>query len=65
MGALYEVASSVGSNRVIKAEATTHPMGDPTLPPEKEKALRRRYIEYALEILQKDLKEKEVFFLDR
>lgn len=59
------MARLVGSNRVVKAIATTHPVGDPSLPLEKEKALRGRYIEYALEVLQKDLKEKAVFFIDK
>jgi glycine reductase len=59
------VANLVGSNRVVKAEATTHPLGDPLLPKEKEKAIRREYIQRALEVLQEDLKEKTVFFVDK
>ena len=59
------MANLVGSNRVLKAEATTHPLGEPSLPIEKEKALRRRYIERALDVLQEDLKEKTVFFVDK
>jgi betaine reductase len=62
LAALYEVASFVGSNRVVKAEATTHPVGDPTLLPEKEKALRRKYVERALEILKENVHPKTAFF---
>jgi glycine/betaine/sarcosine/D-proline reductase family selenoprotein B len=63
MAALYQVAETIGSNRIVKAEATTHPLGDPSLPKKKEKELRRRYVELALQVLRKDAKEKEVFLL--
>lgn len=51
----------IGSNRILKAEATTHPLGNPNLQPEKEKALRRDYIERALELLKHEIHESTVF----
>jgi glycine/betaine/sarcosine/D-proline reductase family selenoprotein B len=54
----------VGSNRILKGEATTNPVGNPSLPIAREKALRRRYVEKALDLLATDVKEKTVFLLD-
>jgi glycine reductase complex component B subunit gamma len=64
VAALYHVANMVGSNRILKGEATTNPLGNPTLLIEKERALRRRYVQKALDLLAADVKEKTVFFLD-
>jgi len=61
MATLYHVANMVGSNRVLKAEATTHPLGNQTITPDKEKVLRYTYIEKALEILTKGIQEKSVY----
>jgi glycine reductase complex component B subunit gamma len=54
----------VGSNRILKGEATTSPLGNPAISKEKEKALRRRYVEKVLDLLAADVKEKTVFLLD-
>jgi glycine reductase len=62
--ALYHVAGLVGSNRVVKAEATSHPVGKPEVPLPMEKALRRRYVEKALQVLQEEVKEKTIFSID-
>jgi hypothetical protein len=45
----------------LKAEATTHPLGNPSLPFEKEKAFRRKCVERALWVLQQNIDTKTVF----
>jgi glycine reductase len=44
----------VGSNRVIQGNGIVHPLGQPDLPPEEEKALRERILRQALEALEKE-----------
>ena len=46
------VAKAVGANRVTKARAIIHPMGDPDLPPAEEMELRRQLVLEALKALQ-------------
>lgn len=53
----------LGVNRIVQGRAITNPVGDPTLPKEKEKELRRKYILKALELLQKDVDGPTVFTL--
>ena len=48
------VAKAVGANRVIKARAIIHPMGDPDLPPAEELELRRQLVMQALNALKTD-----------
>jgi glycine reductase len=48
------VAKMVGSNRVIQGNGIVHPLGNPDLPPEEEKALRERILRQAFESLQKE-----------
>ncbi len=42
----------VGSNRVVLGNGIVHVVGDSRLPPEDEKALRRRLVQNALLALQ-------------
>jgi len=51
----------VGSNRVITGSGIVHPVGDDDLDPVTEKRLRRAIVEIALEALQTELKEQELF----
>ena len=55
------VALMVGSNRIIPASGIMHPLGNPDLEPEAEKALRRTILEKALEALQTELQEQKLF----
>jgi glycine reductase complex component B subunit gamma len=48
------IAKMVGSNRVVLGHGIVHVVGDPALPPEGEKALRRELVLKALEALQSD-----------
>jgi glycine reductase len=51
----------VGANRIVPAAGIIHPLGNADLPPEEEKALRRRIVEQALQALQADIAEPTVF----
>jgi glycine reductase complex component B subunit gamma len=53
----------IGVNRIIQGRAVPNPVGDPSLNAEQEKDLRRRYIEKALELLQKDVEGPTVVTL--
>lgn len=46
------VARAVGSNRIVKARAIVHPLGDPELPAGEERELRRQIVMQALTALQ-------------
>ena len=53
--AIPNIAQMLGVNRIIQGKAVPNPVGDPALPREKEKELRRKYILKALDLLQKDV----------
>ena len=53
--ALPTIAQMVGANRVLRGVAITHPTGDPSLALGDERALRRRVVERALELLTTDV----------
>jgi len=53
--AIPNVAKMVGVNRIVQGRAVPNPVGDPCLPPEEEKELRRGYILKALELLQQEV----------
>ena len=46
------IAKMVGSNRVVLGRGIVHVVGDPTLPPEEERALRRKLVREALDSLK-------------
>jgi len=45
---IVTISQTVGANRIVPSVAIPHPLGDPELPPEAERALRRRLVERAL-----------------
>jgi glycine reductase len=55
------VAVMVGANRIVPAAGIIHPLGNAELPPEEEKALRRRIVEGALRALEADVAQPTVF----
>ena len=61
MASIVPISQSVGANRIIPTVAIPHPLGNPALPPEEEKALRRRLVEKAVKALQTDVAEQTVF----
>ena len=46
------IAKMVGSNRVVLGTGIIHVAGDASLPPDEEKALRRKLVEEALDSLK-------------
>ena len=55
------VAVMVGANRIVPAAGIIHPLGNADLPPEEEKALRRRIVEQALRALRTEVAKPTVF----
>jgi glycine reductase len=51
----------VGANRIVPAVAIPHPLGNPRLPLEEEKELRRNLLKKALAALQTPIEEQTVF----
>ena len=49
--AMTPVAKAVGSNRIVQARGIVYPLGDPDLPANAEKDLRRRIVQQALDAL--------------
>ena len=50
--AIPAIPMAFWASRVIPARAIRHPLGDPELPPERERQLRRQMVEAALRALQ-------------
>jgi glycine reductase len=59
--ALPTIAQMVGANRILHGVAITHPTGDPSLTPDDERALRRRILLRALEMLTTDVEPRTVW----
>ena len=55
------VAVMVGANRIVPAAGIIHPLGNAELPPDEERALRRRIVERALQALAADVAQPTVF----
>lgn len=53
IAAVVDIAKSVGVSRILRGFAITCPVGNPTLGTEDEKISRRRYMEKALDMLEK------------
>jgi hypothetical protein len=54
----------VAVNRILRGQSVTCVVGKSVLTKEQEKALRRKYVLRALEILQTDVKSSTVFTLE-
>jgi len=63
--AMPSIAQMLGVNRILQGEAVPNPVGDPSLSPEKEKDLRRKYILKALDLLQRDVEGPTVVTLEK
>jgi glycine reductase len=59
--ALVSLAERQGAPRIVPGRAVPHPTGDPSLPPDGERALRRALIEQALTALQTPVDAPTVF----
>lgn len=61
--AMVSVAQSVGTPRIVTAQAIIHPTGNPGLGPEAETLLRRRLVELALTAVSTAVDGPRVFEL--
>ena len=55
------ISMTVGANRIVPAIAIPHPLGNPALPADEEKALRRNIVEKALKALETEVSEQTIF----
>ena len=55
------ISLTVGANRIVPTIAIPHPLGNPALEFDEEKALRRGLVEKALKALQTEVSEQTVF----
>lgn len=55
------ISMTVGANRIVPTIAIPHPLGNPDLDPEEEKALRRKLVERALKALSTEVEEQTIF----
>jgi len=62
--AIPNIAQMVGVNRIVQGRAVPNPVGDPSLPADKEKELRREYVLKALELLQQEVEGPTVATVD-
>jgi len=61
MATITTISQSVGANRIVPTVAIPHPVGNPTLKPEDEKALRKEMVKRALDALATDITETTHF----
>jgi betaine reductase len=61
--ALPTIAQMVGSNRILRGVAITHPTGDPAMSPEDEHALRVSIVTRALEMLSTEVEPTTIWEL--
>jgi glycine reductase len=58
---IVPISRTVGASRIVPAVAIPHPLGDPALPADAERALRRRLVERALEAVATAVDGQRVF----
>lgn len=61
MCTVVPISLTVGANRIVPTIAIPHPLGNPTLPLEEEKKIRRHLVEKALKALQTEVEDQTVF----
>ncbi len=61
MATITTISQSVGANRIVPTVAIPHPVGNPSLKPEGELALRRSMVKRALEALGTEVTEPTIF----
>ena len=55
------ISMTVVANRIVPTIAIPHPLGDPSLDPAEEKALRRGLVERGLAALQTEVDDQTIF----
>lgn len=61
MCTVVPISLTVGANRIVPAVAIPHPLGNPALSPEEEKAIRRKLLTKALKALSTPVEGQTVF----
>jgi betaine reductase len=61
VASIVPISLTVGANRIVPAVAIPHPLGNPELPREEERALRLNLVKKALRALQTEVAEQTVF----
>ena len=55
------ISMTVGANRIVPAIAIPHPLGNPALSKDEDKALRRHIVEKALKALTTEVDGQTIF----
>ena len=58
---IVPISQTVGANRIVPSVAIPHPLGDPSLSRDDEKALRRALVERALKAVTTAVEGQAVF----
>lgn len=58
---IVTISQTVGANRIVPAVAIPHPLGNPKLPPDEEKELRRNLVKKAFAALATPIEGQTVF----
>lgn len=58
---IITISQTVGANRIVPAVAIPHPLGNPKLPPDEERELRRNLLRKAFSALATPITEQTVF----
>ena len=57
------ISMTVGANRIVPTIAIPHPLGNPALSLEEEKAIRTKLVNRALEALTTEVEDQTIFEL--
>ena len=57
------ISMTVGANRIVTTIAIPHPLGNPALTLEEEKAIRTKLVNRALEALTTEVEDQTIFEL--
>ena len=61
MCTVVPISLTVGANRIVPTVAIPHPLGNPALDKDEEKALRRKLVLKALKALETEVDGQKVF----
>ena len=62
--AMTMLGKQIGANRIVAGTKIPHPCGDPTLPEEADRAIRREIVKTALSVLQQKVSQPTIFIPD-
>lgn len=61
MCTVVPISLTVGANRIVPTIAIPHPLGNPVLPLDEEKKIRRGLVEKSIKALQTEVNDQTVF----